>query len=147
MVDHLLSCFSDLYDPHREVAVDKTMIKFTGRSSLKQYMPMKPIKRGIKVWALADSHNGYFHYFQMYTGKEGSGEKHLGQRVVKDLTKHLKGKHHHVFFDNYFTSEQLLRDLAEDNIYVCGTARKDRRGFPPSLINAKLKSRSAFACA
>ena len=63
MVDHLLSCFSDLYDPHREVAVDKTMIKFTGRSSLKQYMPMKPIKRGIKVWALADSHNGYFHYF------------------------------------------------------------------------------------
>ena len=144
VVDHLSSCFSDLYDPHREVAVDEAMIKFTGRSSLKQYMP---IKRGIKVWALADSHNGYFHYFQVYTGKEGSGEKHLGQRVVKDLTKHLKGKHNHVFFDNYFTSKQLLRDLAKDNICACGTARKDRRGFPPSLKNAKLRNRSAFACA
>ena len=76
-----------------------------------------------------------------------SGEKHLGQRVVEDLTKHLKGKHHHIFFDNYFTSEQLLRDLAEDNIYACGTAPKDCRGFPPSLKNAKLKNRSAFACA
>ena len=35
------------------------MIKFQGRSSLKQYMPMKPIKRGIKVWTLADK-NGFF---------------------------------------------------------------------------------------
>ena len=34
------------------------MIRFKGRSSLKQFMPMKPIKRGIKVWVRADSHNG-----------------------------------------------------------------------------------------
>ena len=101
VLDHLSSHFLDLYDPHREVAIDEAMIKFTGCSSLKQYMPMKPIKRDIKVWALADSHNGYFHQFQVYTGKEGSGEKQLGQRVIKDLTKHLKGKHH-VFFDNFF---------------------------------------------
>eukprot|EP00731_Ephydatia_muelleri_P017296 Em0010g394a len=32
----------------KEVAVDEAMIKFQGRSSLKQYMPLKPIKRGIK---------------------------------------------------------------------------------------------------
>ena len=66
--------------------MDEAMIKFTGRSAVKQYMPMKPIKRGIKVWVLGDSHNGYFHTFQVYTGKEGSGEKQLGQRVVKDLS-------------------------------------------------------------
>ena len=76
------------------------MIKFTGRSTLKQYMPLKPVKRGIKVWALADSHNGYFHKFQVYTGKEGSGEKKLGQRVVKDLSQHLKEKNH-VFLTNF----------------------------------------------
>ena len=141
MIDHLSSRFTDLYNPHKEVVVDEAMIKFTGRSTLKQYMP---VKRGIKVWALADSHNGYFHKFQVYTGKEGSGEKHLGQRVVKDLTRHLKGRNHHVFFDNFFTSEQLLRDLAEDNIFACGTARKDCRGFPPALKTAKLK-RSAYS--
>ena len=145
VIDHLSSRFADLYNPHQEVAVDEAMIKFTGRSTLKQYMPLKPVKRGIKVWALADSHNGYFHKFQVYTGKEGSGEKHLGQRVVKDLTQHLKGKHHHVFFDNFFTSEELLRDLAEEDIYACGTARKDRRGFPPALKTAKLKNRSAHS--
>ena len=120
------------------------MVKFTGRSTIKQYMPMKPVKRGIKVWVLADSHNGYFHKLQVYTGKEGNGEKQLGQRVVKDLTQDLKGKNHHVFYDNFFTSEQLQRDLVEDNIYSCGTARKDRRGFPPSLKNVKLKNRCAM---
>ena len=107
---------SDLY------AVDEAMIKFTGRSRLKQYLPMKPVNRGIKVWALADSHNGYFHKFQVYTGKEGGSEKQLGHRVVTDLTKHLKGKGHHVCFDNFFTSQQLLCDLTEDNISACGTA-------------------------
>ena len=47
------------YTPHRENSVDEAMIRFKGRSSLKQFMPMKPIKRGIKVCVRADSHNGY----------------------------------------------------------------------------------------
>ena len=45
----------------------------------------------------------------------------------------LKGKNHHVFFDNFFTSEKLLQDLLEDGILACGTAQKDRKGFPPTL--------------
>ena len=75
------------------------------------------------MWALADSHNGYFHHFQVYTGKEGSSEKQLGQRVVKNL---MKGKLHHVFFNNYFTSEKLLCDIEKD-IYACGTVLIDQR--------------------
>ena len=31
------------------------MIEYKGKTSLKQYMPMKPIKRGIKMWCRADS--------------------------------------------------------------------------------------------
>ena len=66
------------------------MIKFTGRSSLKQYMPMKAIKWDIKVWVLGDSSNGYFSNFQIYTGKVGAtAETGLGARVVKDLTHDL----------------------------------------------------------
>ena len=55
LINHLSNKFAEVYEPSREVAVDETMIKFQGRSSLKQYMPMKPIKHGIKVWVLGDS--------------------------------------------------------------------------------------------
>src|SRR5690242_18734409 len=39
--------------------IDESMIKFKGRSSLKQYLPLKPIKRGYKVWCLCDPITGY----------------------------------------------------------------------------------------
>ena len=35
----------------------------------------------------------------------------LGTHIVKKLTEDLKKKNHHVFFDNFFTSYQLLADL------------------------------------
>ena len=54
------------------------MIKFQGRSSLKQYMPKKPIKRGIKVWVLGDSSNGYFSQLEVYTGKKGNSVEKEG---------------------------------------------------------------------
>ena len=142
LINHLSHKFQSLYQPNMEVAVDEAMIKFQGRSSLKQYMPLKPIKRGIKVWVLADSHNGYFSEFEIYTGKKGnSPEKDLGARVVKTLTASLKGKNHHVFFDNFFTNERLVQDLLENAIYSCGTARKDRKGFPSDLKDVKLSNR------
>ena len=121
--------------------MDEAMIKFKGRSALKQYMPMKPIKRGIKVWVLGDSTNGYFSRFQVYCGRQENREEGLGAHVVKSLTSDLKHKHHHVYFDNYFTSVQLLEDLHSDGIYGCGTARKDRRGFPTVLKSITLKER------
>ena len=121
-----------------EVAVDEAMIKFQGRSSLKQYMPLKPTKWGIKVWILADSYNGNFSQFEVYTWKKGNtAEKDLGMRVVKTLTAELKGKRHHVFFDNFFTNE-CLQDLLADDINSCGTGRKDRKRFPPELKQVKL---------
>lgn len=134
--------FSATYNPNREIAIDEAMIKFQGHSSLKQYMPMKPIKRGIKVWVLADSRNGYFSRLEVYTGKKvGYTENHLGARVVKDLVEDLEGKWHHAYFDNFFTSYNLLADLEKRGVYACGTARKDRRGFPAELKGIKFKNR------
>ena len=46
----------EVYDLMR----DEAIIKFPGQSAFKQYVPKKPIKRGIKVWVMADSENGYF---------------------------------------------------------------------------------------
>ena len=144
VIDHLSQQFTALYNPSKNVAVDEAMIKFQGRSTLKQYMPMKPIKRGLKVWVLGDSTNGYFIRFEVYTGKGEIQTRQIGlggEYVVKTLTSGLKMKNHHVYFDNFFTSVKLLEDLLEDGIYGCGTARKDRKGFPPALKNISLRHR------
>ena len=142
LIDHLSSRFKAIYSPHRDVAVDEAMIKFQGRSSLKQFMPLKPTKRGIKVWVLGDSHNGYFWKFEVYTGKQGDTvEKGLAARVVKSLTEDLKGQNCHVYFDNFFNSFELLNDLVSDNIFACGTARSNRRGFPERLKKVKFANR------
>jgi hypothetical protein len=56
------------YQPHQQLAVDEAMILFKGRSVMKQYMPLKPIKRGYKMWCLCDSTNGYLYNMALYTG-------------------------------------------------------------------------------
>ena len=84
--------FADVWNPDKNISIDEAMIPFKGRSSLKQYMPMKPIKRGIKVWVRADANNGYVLAFEVYTGRKGNTtEKGLGAMVVKGLTEQLHG--------------------------------------------------------
>jgi len=125
--------FLALYQPHCENAIDEAMIPFKGRSCLKQYMPKKPIKRGIKVWCRGDSHNGYMCELQVYTGKAESVEEGLGKRVVLDLARQLEGKKYHLYFDNFFSSVSLLTTLREKGLYGCGTARQNYRDFPQVL--------------
>lgn len=48
-----------LHLPCRHMSVDESMVGFKGRCSMKQYMPMKPTKRGFKIWVLACSSVGY----------------------------------------------------------------------------------------
>jgi hypothetical protein len=92
------------------------------------------------VWERASPYNGYCHEFQVYTGKkEGQGrEDNLGSRVVKDLTRKITDKGHHVYMDNFFSNPTLFEELAKEAIYCCGTARGNRKGMPENLKNAKL---------
>ena len=152
-VRHVLNMLKErflvVYNPHRECAIDEAMIKYKGRSTLKQYMPMKPTKRGMKIWMRADSHNGYVSEFQVYTGKGTSSECGLGGRIVKDLTANLPYQNYHVYADNFFTSPQLFLDLLGQGIYACGTIRQHRKGFPSELkryVKSGLPTRGDSIC-
>lgn len=46
--------------------IGESVIKFKGCNGMKQYMPLKPIKRGYKVWARCESSSGYLHQFDIY---------------------------------------------------------------------------------
>ena len=77
------------------------MIPFQGRSTMKQYMPLKPEKR---VWVRADAVNGYFCQFDVYTGKsteaESIGDLGLDGDVAMKSTRSPVGSYAHIFFDN-----------------------------------------------
>ena len=99
--DH--SCVGCHYRPNREQAVDEALVAFKGRSSMKQYLPMKPVKRGFKIWVRADSHNGYICQFECYTGRKGdTTEVGLVGSVVTRLTRDLVGKNYHIYMDSFF---------------------------------------------
>ena len=148
VVEYLNTRFLSMYNPHHVVSIDEAMIKFKGRSSMKQYMPKKPIKHGFKVWVRGDATNGYVSELEVYVGKTTSdGEKGLGRHVVEKLTNKLKGKHYHVYFDNFFTSVTLLRSLSQKKLYGCGTMRSDCLGFPAQFkpkVKKGLRNRGDF---
>ena len=108
---------------------------------MKQYIPKKPIRRGFKVWVLADSNNGYFLDVDVYVGKPSDGittEHGLGARVVLQLTRPFRHKKYTVFCDNYFTSPALFDELFQHGLYACGTVRCDRRDFPSDLRGLRM---------
>ncbi|CAH2088567.1 unnamed protein product [Euphydryas editha] len=127
-------------------SIDECMVKFKGRSSLKQFLPNKPVKRGFKIWARCDSQTGYLFEFEIYTGKKGNeAETGLGESVVKDLCQKLideKLENVHVTFDNYFSSTELLQKLYENNIYSTSTVRTNRTNLPKKFRRLAKKNQA-----
>ena len=131
------------YNPHRENSIDETMVGFKGRSSLKQYMPMKPTKRGYKVWCRCDAKNGYLCDFRIYIGAEGNTVNSLGSKVVLDLAQDLFGKGYHLYFDNFFSSVELAEELLIHQTGMIATTRANRRQFPRQLRKVSQERRQA----
>ena len=104
---------------------------------MKQYMPMKPVKRGIKVWVRADAVTGYICDFEIYVGKASDNSQSAAE--VLQLTECLRGKNYHIYADNYFTTTRLLGTLRTHGLYGCGTTRSTRRGFPETLKSVSLE--------
>jgi len=126
LLDSLSKTFLQHFNPNEHQSIDESMIVFKGRSTLKQYMPIKPVKRGYKVWIRADQ-TGYVCQFDVYTGKTDSTETSLGKRVVLNLTKNIYGHFHKIFFDNFFTSFDLMEELLQNKVYACGTVHAKRK--------------------
>ena len=87
----------------------------------------KPIRFGNKNWVPASS-DGYPYKFGTYTGacKTKDSSKPLGPQFVTDLLSIVeKPTCHCVYFENFFTSYLLLRDLPKKGFKAFGTIRKN----------------------
>lgn len=118
------------------------MVKFHGRAPMLQFMPNKPERFGIKMWAICNV-DGYLFDCDVYCGKGSNiystdNEMKLtkcavGSRVVMLMVQNLlasvglrKIGTYHLYFDNYFCSPDLLVHLKNIGLRATGTVRSDR---------------------
>ncbi|XP_061186542.1 piggyBac transposable element-derived protein 4-like [Saccostrea echinata] len=138
LLEFLNTKFTELYVPYGNATVDESMIKFKGKLSFRQYSSKRSVKRGVKVYALAESETGYLSRFQIYTGKEIDQEKGLAHTVVMDLCHHYFGSNLCVYMDNFYTSPELLKNLHSQGIMACGAVRVNQKGLPKDLLPSKV---------
>ncbi|CAH2014493.1 unnamed protein product [Acanthoscelides obtectus] len=113
------------------------MVGFKDRTTLGQYMPMEPVKRGFKVWVIACYRAGYNLGFKIYEGKENAGIS-LGERTVLTISDRYNDEGRCLYFDNFFNSFPLLKMLLAKNTFACGTLRKNKKCFLRSkMMNDK----------
>lgn len=114
------------------LCVDEQMCSTKIRHHLRQYMPNKPHKWGIKLFVLCDS-NGFAYRFEIFIGAGDNvilpDTPDLGStaNVVVRLSQTIPSfKNHILYFDNFYTTLPLLVYLRARGIFSLGTIRVNR---------------------
>ena len=151
LIRSISSGFEDCAEPELVGAVDEQIVPFKGRHSLKVYMKKKPKKWGYKIWALGGK-SGYIHKFYVagdntVRAQDADLVKAIGKsgEVVVNLTENL-AQGSYVFFDNYFSSPELLAELSKRKIHATSTLRVDRTRKCPLMSRKELlkKGRGSY---
>lgn len=92
-----------LFNLGQDVCVDEQLVPFRGRCGFCQYIPSKPAKYGIKIWATCDFLTSYAWKMQVYTGKSAGSPAEVNQlkKVILEMTEGLRGNT--VTCHNFFT--------------------------------------------
>ena len=62
--------------------------------------------------------------------------------IVTTVGRRYLGKNHQLFFDNFFTSPVLVKELLQRKTYACGTCRVNRKGWPKDLVFSQKTKKS-----
>lgn len=126
---------------------DEQIIPFKGRNVMKQYVRGKPEPWGFKIFVLCSS-DGMVHNFIFYQGAGTTiSDKYknygLGTSVILSLADGVipQHKNYKLFFDNFFSSITLFRELKALGILAAGTVRKNRLESCPLVTDKVLQER------
>lgn len=146
-----LSNFQHYFVPSAEMTLDEQLIAFRGRCAFRQYIPSKPAKYGIKIFALVDVHYPYTFNLEIYAGQQPEGPFRFSNErhdVVMRMVQPVLGKNMNITMDNWFSSLRVAKQLFENGTTMVGTVRKDKREVPRELRvatgNPPFSSRFAF---
>ena len=134
------------WSPGKNLAVDESMQRFTGRAKEITTIPCKRNPTGFKIWILAD--HGYIILFMFHSKGDGKYDgpyrldpqwKKMGFSATEAVVLHLavsidpyllRPNMHIVWLDNLFTKIRLLEALRERGIGAAGTVRAPNNQTP-----------------
>lgn len=142
ILDSFQSNCINCYSPSEFTTIDEMLHRFRGRCSFVQYIPNKPAKYGLKMFALCDSKTFYCSNFEVYCGKQPDGPYQVSNSaldIVKRLVKPIEMSNRNVTTDNWYTSMPLADYLLSTKLTLIGTMKKNKAAIPPAFLPNKTK--------
>ncbi|XP_060846028.1 piggyBac transposable element-derived protein 4-like [Rhopalosiphum padi] len=134
------------YNKSEFTTIDEMLHPFRGRCQWIQYIPSKPAKYGIKMYALCDAKYFYTSNLEVYCGKQPEGpydNSNAPMEIVKRLITDIEKSNRNLTTDNYYTSIPLAEYLMQKQITLVGTLKKNKREIPPEFLPHKNKAVSS----
>jgi len=128
------------YNTSEFTTIDEMLHPFRGRCSFIQYMPNKPAKYGVKIFALCDAKTFYCSNLEIYCGKQPPGRydvRNTPTDIVKRLMSLIENSYKNVTTDNWYTNNPFLHYLLEKKTTLLGTMKKNKRKIPPKFLPKK----------
>lgn len=142
LIDHVNRLFRHYFTPDKNLSIDESIIASKAQTQLRQYMPKKHHRWGVKLWMVCDAVSHYCMNFFVYRGARGADKEEIQEKglsyfvVVKLLEMgNLLNKGYHIFIDNFFTSMKLAKYLYQKCTAMTGTLRSNRKGIPKDLLS------------
>lgn len=134
ILDPFINKCQSAYSPSEYVTLDEMLDSFRGKCPFRQYMPSKPAKYGIKMFALCCSRTFYTVKLEVYVGTQHPGPYANSNKVsdvIERMVEPVTGTGRNITMDNWFTSVPVAEHLRDDHrLTVVGTVRRDKRELP-----------------
>lgn len=146
VVNILKRKYQENYVPTANLNYDESMIEYFGKHGCKQFIRGKPIRFGFKNWCL-NTPNGYLLDFEIYQGRSvnenSKYDKLVGKaasplmKMIDDMPQSVQSLPMRFYFDNLFTSFELLSELKRRGFDGSGTVRVTTLPKDMPLTNKK----------
>ena len=141
-LEKLSENFQKYYELGKNITIDESLVHFTGRNSMKFYIPMKPHKWGFKIHLLCDSDSHYLYNMLFDPGKVGKDlltmddTYSLTESIVLKLLECIKDadkKQRNLFFDGWYSSLRLMKKLTKMGYLNTTVLRANSKELPSKI--------------
>jgi hypothetical protein len=144
MKDYLENQYNVLFIPGQQLSLDETLIQAFGRIKFKVRFVTKAAWYGIKLYVITDAVTANVLKVVIYTGKStyyatsNQQDKKKTVQVVEQLVEPFVGTYRTIYVDCFYTLVDLLKPLADQNLFLTGTMLANR--IPLGIRTAKTSS-------